>query len=958
MESADNSCSSESFSSSKEISCSKTQNVLATSVNITKDVTLQLAAPVLTGDDDDVSKLNSLQTTLSSMSSYLSHLKTGLKGYDLQEPPTDAHLSFESLTSSNFPDLLNYNVAAEKGASESSKNSTKRSTRSACATPRLSKYSNSRLKEEKIDDFDLDQDASEEMDGLDNKLETDNSDFIDDELLSMFTSVHNTTIESLKARLMASRLPDGSTENDLGTLLVAAKIDLTVDEIVTPPLNTVKKLMDSHTLTDWQQTLCLKIRRRKKNTAAVRSSRRKRNQYVVDLRHNVDDLKRRKKEASEQNILLRTLTVLWERLCSEVEEELKEGINTQFNHKIQLDTLKHETQEYVYSSDAANLVFNQLSPPPENTTTMPNHTIAIIQQPTTYDPMSPPASIEQISPTSSTLVSPMEIATNVFEQPCINSSYVELPTNGQQIHQLYNHTLSTENQQTAPQPINISYLNPQITNLPIIGTTSSSQVFLTTDSEVVSSTRWITTSGTENSSSSSLSPLSSPSAQLSPSPPHSPNSSHVSSVGSPQLFISESKSVSPSIPSSQVSPTLDIEPLYDTSKLQNNEEAAEGHKVVIQLQNHQLQQLKNQLSLFMVSNSKCSINNSKAASNSFQAIRAINDGSTLMNKEIDCTVENTPSSTPNSTTDVEPGKYRLNGLGAGVQLVHNSNTNLLSVLKHSSNESSSDLSKRNYFNMKNNVFLKVEDEFRDEITPNSPPTCHPIAMPLNVQIKQEIPNKSRDYAKSHFRAIQKGPVVTSSQLVPLLSTKIQSSSMSTFSPSIMHRLGKRPSSFNNCLLSLPSSNKAQKRDCNEKPVSISNTSNLNVITMNSANNVSSRANIISGQFATKSAFVTTTSNIVNPGKRKNVENCLRLIKPANSSHSMFLNSATTNTTTSSMARINPKLVVLRSSLPPKMMRKVIGISPPRGPAGISPALIPSNAIPTSNILSDNLVCMM
>ena len=52
--------------------------------------------------------------------------------------------------------------------------------------------------------------------------------------------------------------------------------------------------------------------------AAVRSSRRKRNQYVVDLRQNVDELKRRKKEASEQNNLLRTLTVLWERLCSEV----------------------------------------------------------------------------------------------------------------------------------------------------------------------------------------------------------------------------------------------------------------------------------------------------------------------------------------------------------------------------------------------------------------------------------------------------------------------------------------------------------------------------------------------------------------------------------------------------------------------------------------------------------------
>ena len=50
----------------------------------------------------------------------------------------------------------------------------------------------------------------------------------------------------------------------------------------------------------------------------MRSSRRKRNQYVVDLRQNVEDLKTRKREAHEQNNLLRTLTMLWERLCSEV----------------------------------------------------------------------------------------------------------------------------------------------------------------------------------------------------------------------------------------------------------------------------------------------------------------------------------------------------------------------------------------------------------------------------------------------------------------------------------------------------------------------------------------------------------------------------------------------------------------------------------------------------------------
>ena len=88
---------------------------------------------------------------------------------------------------------------------------------------------------------------------------------VDDELLSMFTSVQHITIETLKARLAS--LPDGQT--DLGALLVAAKVDLTVDEIVVPPLTAVKKLMESKGLTDWQTTLCLKIRRRKKNTVSL-----------------------------------------------------------------------------------------------------------------------------------------------------------------------------------------------------------------------------------------------------------------------------------------------------------------------------------------------------------------------------------------------------------------------------------------------------------------------------------------------------------------------------------------------------------------------------------------------------------------------------------------------------------------------------------------------------------------
>ena len=254
IDSADGKFNTETGNPSKGIPLStRTHNAtMISSENINKDVTLQLAAPITSGDDEDMTKLNSLQTTLSSMSSYLSHLKTGLKGYDLPEHPTDA---FDSLTASNFPDLLNYH---EKGSNElsKSKGSTKKTPKSFASTSKYNKNTKAStyLKEE----------SDEE-----NKLESDSSDFIDDELLSMFTSVHNTTIESLKARLLASRLPDGSSETDLGALLVAAKIDLTIDDIVVPPLNAVKKLMDSHALTDWQQTLCLKIRRRKKNTVSA-----------------------------------------------------------------------------------------------------------------------------------------------------------------------------------------------------------------------------------------------------------------------------------------------------------------------------------------------------------------------------------------------------------------------------------------------------------------------------------------------------------------------------------------------------------------------------------------------------------------------------------------------------------------------------------------------------------------
>ena len=63
--------------------------------------------------------------------------------------------------------------------------------------------------------------------------------------------------------------------------------------------------------------------------AAVRSSRRKRNQYVVDLRHHVDDLRKRRNDLEVEHSLLEQLTSLWERLCKEVESEIQEGVKQQ-----------------------------------------------------------------------------------------------------------------------------------------------------------------------------------------------------------------------------------------------------------------------------------------------------------------------------------------------------------------------------------------------------------------------------------------------------------------------------------------------------------------------------------------------------------------------------------------------------------------------------------------------------
>ena len=51
----------------------------------------------------------------------------------------------------------------------------------------------------------------------------------------------------------------------------------------------------------------------------------------MDLRDLVTDLKRRKSEAFTQNDLLKKLIGLWERLCSEVESEIQDGVRQQLN---------------------------------------------------------------------------------------------------------------------------------------------------------------------------------------------------------------------------------------------------------------------------------------------------------------------------------------------------------------------------------------------------------------------------------------------------------------------------------------------------------------------------------------------------------------------------------------------------------------------------------------------------
>ena len=76
--------------------------------------------------------------------------------------------------------------------------------------------------------------------------------------------------------------------------------------------------------------------------AAVRSSRRKRNQYVQSLRDHVTDLKKRKHDGLTQNKLLKQLANLWQRLLAEVEAEVRAGVQRQMQKKVG-DNLPHST---------------------------------------------------------------------------------------------------------------------------------------------------------------------------------------------------------------------------------------------------------------------------------------------------------------------------------------------------------------------------------------------------------------------------------------------------------------------------------------------------------------------------------------------------------------------------------------------------------------------------------------
>lgn len=91
--------------------------------------------------------------------------------------------------------------------------------------------------------------------------------------------------------------------------------------------------------------------------AAVRSSRRKKSQYVVSLRQEVQDLKQKKREAEEANQLLKQLKSLWEQTLREVEAEFLEGVKKQSAGLINLDTA-----DLINGSDAIGAATNVVGP--------------------------------------------------------------------------------------------------------------------------------------------------------------------------------------------------------------------------------------------------------------------------------------------------------------------------------------------------------------------------------------------------------------------------------------------------------------------------------------------------------------------------------------------------------------------------------------------------------------------
>ena len=50
---------------------------------------------------------------------------------------------------------------------------------------------------------------------------------------------------------------------------------------------------------------------------------------MVTLREEVTGIQRRRREAAEENVLLKQLNGLWQRLCDEVEAEIQEGVRNQ-----------------------------------------------------------------------------------------------------------------------------------------------------------------------------------------------------------------------------------------------------------------------------------------------------------------------------------------------------------------------------------------------------------------------------------------------------------------------------------------------------------------------------------------------------------------------------------------------------------------------------------------------------